>query len=95
MTPPPVEKAPYILGVAMRRVRPRRFETWTWSPRRNMTRHLSVAVYAVDGQLTARIWILGIAICVDEQPVASVAAGARWADRKLRGLLRALGVAEP
>lgn len=85
---------PYILGTPMRRMRPLRFQAWTWSPGKRHSRHVSVAVYEVDGRLRARIWLLGNSPFAAESPVDSVQAGARWADKKLRGLLRALGVVE-
>jgi hypothetical protein len=46
------------------------------------------------GQLKLRIWMLGEPVCLIERDVASVEEGARWADKKLRGLLKALGVVE-
>jgi hypothetical protein len=87
-------KTPYILGVPMRRVRPLRFNTWTWAPRPRCSRHLSVNIFPMLGQLKLRIWMLGEPVCLIERDVASVEEGARWADKKLRGLLKALGVVE-
>jgi hypothetical protein len=89
------ETLPYILGVPMRRLRPLRFQTWTWAPRRHLShRHLSVNIFPMNGQLKLRVWALGEPVCLIERNVNSVEEGARWADKKLRGLLRALGVIE-
>jgi hypothetical protein len=90
------KKAPYILGVPMRRLRPRRFDTWIWSPRPRAKRHLTVNILPdhVMGGYLVRIWVLEIHEYVAQEAVASVQEGARWADKKLRGLLKALGVVE-
>ena len=89
----PTKRLPKILGRAM--TYNKRFDEWRWTPRRGArAKHLSVAICENEGRLVARLWAFGVACYIDEVAVADVNKGAKWAEAKIRGLLKALGVTE-